>query len=162
MTEQRYPTATREDLIRIIDLANSEIDAATTAIIKAVETAATGDPDAAVKVIARYVLDNGHVREATDTTLGRLFTLADPFVTNASASRFEEALNTWEAAWLEDADNYTGTPSTEDDATAAQAIRGLIAAGHEQHRILQAARTAGATYSADIAHHLVRDAQEAK
>ena len=147
MTEQRYPVATREDLIRIIDLANSEIDAATTAIIKAVET---GN----LAVIARYVLDNGHVREATDATIGQLFNLADPFVTNASASRFEEALNTWEAAWLEDADNYTGTPSTEDDATAAQAIRGLIAAGHEQHRILQAARTAGATYSADIGHYL--------
>ena len=160
MTEQRYPTATREDLIRIIDLANSEIDAATTAIIKAVETAATGDPDAAVKVIARYVLDNGHVREATDTTLGRLFTLTDPDPNNPVG--FEQALNTWEAAWEDNLDIYIGAPTPQDDATAAQAIRELIAAGHEQHRILQAARTAGATYSADIAHHLVRDDREAK
>ena len=160
MTEQRYPVATREDLIRIIDLANSEIDAATTAIIQAVEAAATGDPDRAVKVIARYVLDNGHVREATNTTLGRLFTLADPDPNNPVG--FEQALNTWEATWGDHADNYTGMPTPQDDATAAQAIRELIAAGHEQHRILQAARTAGATYSADIAHHLVRDDREAK
>lgn len=160
MTEQRYPTATREDLIRILDASHEEIDAATTAIIKAVETAAIGNESVAIATLARYVLDNGHVREATDTTLGRLFTLTHP-----TASRrvdFEQALNAWEAAWGDHADNYTGMPTPQDDATAAQAIRELIAAGHEQHRILQAARTAGATYSADIAHHLVRDDREAK
>lgn len=160
MTEQRYPAATREDLIRILDAAHEETDAATTAIIQAVEVAATGDPDAAVKVIARYVLDNGHIREATDARIGRLFTLTHPTATRTAD--FEQALNTWEVTWGEHAENYTGMPTPQDDATAAQAIRGLIAAGHEQHRILQAARTAGATYSADIAHHLVRDDREAK
>lgn len=160
MTEQRYPTATREDLIRILDTSHEEIDAATTAIIKAAEAAASGDPDRAVKVIARYVLDNGHVREATGATLGRLFTLADPDPNNPVG--FEQALNTWETAWGDNTDNYTGMPTKKDDATAAQAIRELIAAGHEQASILQAARTAGATFSTDIGHHLVRDAQEAK
>ena len=160
MTDQRYPTATRDDFIRILDASHEEVDAATTAIIQAVEVAATGDPDRAVKVIARYVLDNGHVREATDATIGQLFNLADPDPNNPTG--FEQALNTWEAAWGDNTDNYTGMPTNEDDTTAAQAIRELIAAGHEQLHILQAARAAGATYSADIAHHLVRDAQEAK
>lgn len=155
MTEQRYPTATREDLIRILDASHEEVDDATTAIIKAVEVAASGDPDRAVKVIARYVLDNGHVRETTDTTLGRLFTLADPDPNNPVG--FEQALNTWEAAWGDHVDIYVGMPTKKDDATAAQAIRELIAAGHEQDRILQAAREAGATFSADIGRFLPHD-----
>lgn len=160
MTEQRYPTATRDDFIRMLDASREEVDAATDAIIKAVEAAASGNGSVAIAALARYVLDNGHVREATNTTLGRLFTLADPDPNNPV--EFEQALNAWEAAWGDNADNYTGMPTPQDDATAASSIRDLIAAGHEQLRILQAARTAGATYSAGIAHHLVRDDREAK
>lgn len=160
MTEQRYPTATRDDFIRMLDASHEEVDAATDAIIQAVEAAASGNGSVAIAALARYVLDNGHVREATDTTLGRLANLADPDPNNPVG--FEQALNTWEAAWEDNLGIYIGAPTPQDDATAAQAIRELIAAGHEQHRILQAARTAGATYSADIAHHLVRDDREAK
>lgn len=154
MTDHRYPASTRDDLIHLIDTAHEEIDAATAAIIKAVEAAASGNESVAIAVIARYVLDNGHVREATNTTLGRLANLADPDPNNPVG--FEQALNTWEATWGDHADNHTGMPTTADDATAAKHIRDAIAAGCEQLQILQAARKAGEAFRSDIAYFLTR------
>lgn len=156
---QDYPGCSREDLIWLLKMSRQEVEDTTNVIIKATEAAASGDPDRAVKVIARYVLNNGHVREAADVTLGRVANLAGPVPNNPTG--FEQALNTWEAAWGDHADHYTGMPNKQDNTEAAQAIRELIAAGHEQFQILQAARTAGATFSADIARHLVRVDQEA-
>lgn len=77
---ERYPTCTRKDFIRLLDAAHEEADAAIAAIIKAVEAAHREGADTAVSILARYVIDNGHVREAaqiTDEELSSLV-LANP------------------------------------------------------------------------------------
>lgn len=141
---------------RVLDAAQKEADAAIAAIIHATEAAIRGNTDQAIAVLARYVLDNGHVREATDTTLGRLTVLTQP--DTPRAGDLEEALNAWEGAWLEYADNYTGVPTRAHEVQATDDIRAAIAAGRRQQGIVVAAATAGTLFRADIAYFLARAA----
>lgn len=141
---------------RVLDAAQKEADAAIAAIIHATEAATRSNTDQAIAVLARYVLDNGHIREATDTTLGRLTVLTQP--DTPRAGDLEEALNAWEGAWLEYADNYTGIPTRSNEAQATDDIRAAIAAGRPQGDILAAAQTAGTLFRADIAYFLARAA----
>ena len=155
-TTPDYATCTRTDLTRLLTTAHQEADAATTAIIHATEAATSSNTDQAIATLARYVLDNGHIREATDTTLGRLTVLTQP--DTPRAGDLEEALNTWEGAWLEYADNYTGVPTRTHEVQATDDIRAAIAAGRPQGDILAAAQTAGTLFRADIAYFLARNA----
>lgn len=155
-TEGRYPTCTRNDFIRLLDMAHEEARDTTATIIKAIEAAANEGADAAVAVIAQYVLDNGHILDAAEVTTGKVFTLAAQDRAG-NDGRFEEALNLWEAAWEEHHDIHTGPPTTRDNSKAAQAIRDAIGQGHEQARILRAAHYAGATFCTNVVHFLTVD-----
>ncbi|MFJ9558240.1 hypothetical protein ACIRPH_30920 [Nocardiopsis sp. NPDC101807] len=150
-----YPGCSRDDLIRLLGTAKNEATETTNTIIAAAEAAASSGPDAAVAIIAQYVLDNGHVLDPAGVTTGRMYTLAAQDRTEHNG-RFEEAFNLWENAWEECHDIYTGPPTTNDNNKAATAIREALAKGHEQEYILQAAHHAGAMFRTDIDYFLPR------
>jgi len=149
---QPYAGCSRNDLIYLLGLAKDEATETTNTIIAAAEAAASSGPDAAVAIIAQYVLDNGNVREPTEATDEQLAALtAYP---HGPDGRFKEALNLWRVTWDFTTTGCSSAPSEDDVTTASEVIRTSIRVGIEQEHILQAARDAGEALRSDIAHFL--------
>lgn len=161
MDDQRYPTATRDDLIRILDASHAETNEAQQAIIAAINAALTTSPEAAVSVLARYILDNGHVHEVMDVTTGQLSTLAT-HPSDRSADLVAAAIDTWEKAWLDHTDNHIGWTTKDGREKVAASARDAIEAGHDQEYILHAAHSAGVLFRTDLVHFLPKSPGVAK